>query len=89
MKLWEKNAVMPSILNKLLKHRFLVDKVILLAKKPSHTAIFAFKWTNRGTFCTKLADVKAMLLKDSFEAFWLLRIGYHLLRLTTKSCYRI
>ncbi len=62
MKFRKKNAVMSSVFNFMLKEGILKPKIILLAKKVCHAAIFILKRADRAAFGTHASHVEPVFL---------------------------
>ena len=75
---------MSSVFNFMLKEGILKLKIILLAEKACHAAIFILKRADRAAFGTHASHVETAFLQGLLEAFCCTSLSYQLLCLATE-----
>ena len=79
MELWQKNTLVPSTLDKSLEHRWLIDKVILLAEQSCHAAAITLERAYRRTLGMQSANIESTLLKHLLQSLCISILQRHLL----------
>jgi hypothetical protein len=89
MKFWEEDAEMTSSYYLLLKERYLLMEIILIAEKLRYATVITVSRANWGAMCRHLSKNKAPLLKGLFQAFCLTRFHGHFLGLAMVCRVRV